>query len=118
MSSEVVGQMRAARVAVALATAACVAALSGPAYAAAAPGPVALDDAVSAAQDASAVTVDVLADDTLVGPATLELVVGGEPQHGTVSLTTVTVGAETRPAFSVTPDAGWFGIDGFRYVVT
>ncbi len=118
MSSEVVGQMRAARVAVALATAVCVAALSGPAYAAAAPGPVALDDAVSAAQDTTAVTVDVLADDTLVGPATLAVVTGGEPQHGTVALTTVTAGDETRPAFTVTLDTGWFGVDAFRYSVT
>jgi len=112
--------MTAARVAAALAAALCVASVAVPASAttAAVPlAPVALDDQVSLTPDGTAVTVDVLADDTLSGPATLALVAGGEPQHGVVAVTTVTVGAATRQALSYTADAGWYGVDAFRYSV-
>jgi hypothetical protein len=109
--------MRGSRVAAALAAALCLASPTGTASAAEPEGPVALDDQTTTS-DGSAVTVDVLANDTLSGPGALVIVTGAEPRHGAVTVVPIVVGPETRQAFSYAAASGWYGVDTFRYSVT
>src|SRR5207237_9833572 len=72
--------------------------------------PVARDDADSLAED-SAVTTDVLANDSGLGDRPLRVVVSVPPQHGTTS-----VGNDLRVTY--TPAHDYNGMDRYSYQVT
>jgi hypothetical protein len=72
--------------------------------------PVAKGDSLQVAQDASAHTVDVLANDTDPDHDALKVAGVTQPAHGKVTFSSTAV--------HYTPDAGYHGTDGFRYTVS
>jgi hypothetical protein len=109
--------------AVALATAALL--LSTTAADAAAPtavtSPAARPDSLVVPGQSGVAVVDVLANDTYDAPAVVAVAPTAQltaPAHGTVALTTVTVGGVARPAVSYRAEPGYAGRDSFGYSVT
>ena len=72
--------------------------------------PAAMGDSVQVAQDASARTVDVLANDSDPDHDALHVAAVTQPPHGKATF--------TAAAVRYTPDAGYHGADGFRYTVS
>jgi Bacterial Ig domain/FG-GAP-like repeat/PKD domain/RTX calcium-binding nonapeptide repeat (4 copies)/Beta-propeller repeat len=72
--------------------------------------PAAGDDSTATAED-TAVTIDVLANDSDTDADTLSVITAGDPPHGMV---TVNAGG----TFTYTPDANYYGGDSFTYTIS